>query len=244
MAKTRATHWQLATVKAIKVESDTVKSFVLALAEWTPHLAGQHYLLRLTAEDGYQARRSYSISSAPERKNLIELTVERLPDGEVSSYLHDYVKVGDQIEVRGPQGGYFVWKSTYKSPLWLIAGGSGIVPLMAMLRHRKHLSPKVPVRLLYSIQSPEHEIYGEELAQLARIDKGFELRRTYTQRPPAQWTGDQRRVDKNMLQEELAQFPSHPLAYICGPTAMVEFAAFTLVELGIPGVRVRTERFG
>lgn len=244
MAKTRATHWQLATVKEIKVESDTVKSFVLALAEWVPHLTGQHYLLRLTAEDGYQARRSYSIASAPERKNLIELTVERLPEGEVSGYLHDYVKVGDQLEIRGPQGGYFVWKSSYKSSLWLIAGGSGIVPLMAMLRHRKHLTPKVPVRLLYSIKSPEHEIYAEELAQLAREDSTLVIRRTYTRQSPPKWTGDQRRIDQDILREELAQFPSQPLAYICGPTAMVEFAAFTLTELGIPAVRIRTERFG
>lgn len=244
MAKTRATHWQLATVKEIKVESDKVKSFVLALPEWAPHLPGQHYLLRLTAEDGYQARRSYSIASAPERKNLIELSIERLPEGEVSTYLHDYVKVGDQIEVRGPQGGYFVWKSSYKSPLWLIAGGSGIVPLMAMLRHRKNLSPQVPARLLYSIKSPEDEIYAQELTQLARTDKAFEIRRTYTQRSPVKWTGDQGRMDKSMLEEELAKFPSQPLVYICGPTSMVEFAAFSIVELGMPGVRVRTERFG
>ncbi|MEL7533442.1 MAG: ferredoxin reductase [Bacteroidota bacterium] len=244
MAKTRASKWQLATVKEIRVETDSVKTFVLALPEWAPHLAGQHYIVRLTAEDGYQARRSYSIASAPERKNIIELTVERLEDGEVSSYLHDFLKVGDKIEVRGPQGGYFVWKSAYKSPLWLIAGGSGIVPLMAMLRHRQNLPDPVPAKLLYSIKSPSTEIYGEELAQLAKKDSGFAIRRTYTQKTPARWAGDQRRVDKIMLQEELARFPSHPLVYICGPTAMVEFVAFTLVELGMPGVRIRTERFG
>ena len=244
MAKTRASKWQLATVKEIRVETDSVKTFVFALPDWAPHLPGQHYILRLTAEDGYQARRSYSIASAPERKNLVELTVERLDDGEVSTYLHDYVKVGDQIEVRGPQGGYFVWKSAYKSPLWLIAGGSGIVPLMAMLRHRQNLTNPVTAKLLYSLKSPEAEIYKEELSQLDRADSGFQIRRTYTQKIPARWAGDQRRVDKIMLKEELAKFPSHPLVYICGPTAMVEFVAHTLVELGMPGVRVRTERFG
>ncbi|MEM6346010.1 MAG: ferredoxin reductase [Bacteroidota bacterium] len=244
MAKTRASKWQLATVKEIRVETNRVKTFVLALPEWSPHLPGQHYILRLTAEDGYQARRSYSIASAPERKNLVALTIERLEDGEVSTYLHDFVKVGDKIEIRGPQGGYFVWKSAYKSPLWLIAGGSGIVPLMAMLRHRQQLQRPVPAKLLYSIKSPEDEIYGGELNQLAKKDSAFTIRRTYTQKIPDQWAGDQRRVDKIMLQEELAKFPSHPLVYICGPTTMVEFVAHTLVELGMPSVRVRTERFG
>ncbi|MEL6591411.1 MAG: ferredoxin reductase [Bacteroidota bacterium] len=244
MPKTRATHWQLARVTDIREETPDVKTFRFALQDWQPHAPGQHYLLRLTAEDGYQARRSYSVASPPERANEIELTIERLPDGEVSPYLHDVVKVGDQIELRGPQGGYFVWKATYRSPLWLIAGGSGIVPLMAMLRHRELAETRVPARLLYSIKSPEEEIYSEELQQLAASDPDLVIHRTYTQKIPALWDGDQRRVDQTMLQGVYATFSTPPLVYVCGPTAMVEFVAHNLVELGLPGIRIRTERFG
>lgn len=234
----KTTHWQLATVEAIQPETPKVKTFRLRLPQWQPHLPGQHYLLRLTAEDGYEARRSYSIASPPEQGGTIDLTIERLTKGEVSPYLHDIVRVGDQLEVRGPLGGYFVWKARYESPLWLIAGGSGIVPLMAMIRHHAACKSRVPLHLLYSVQSPAEVIYRRELSTRKR--NTF----TYTREAPQGWTGYQRRIDREMLAAELARFPSHPLIYVCGPTPMVEFVAFTLVEMGIPGVRVRTERFG
>src|SRR5689334_22050084 len=157
----RTLEWQIATVQAIRLETAQVKTFTLALPAWTPHRAGQHYDLRLTAPDGYQAQRSYSIASAPERAGEIELTIERLEDGEVSSYLHDVVVVGDQIEVRGPIGGYFVWEAAMGGPLLLVAGGSGLVPLMAMLRHRMAAGAAVATRLLYSSRTPEDVIYRD-----------------------------------------------------------------------------------
>jgi ferredoxin-NADP reductase len=240
MPGTKRTIWQLATVVEIRAENPTVKTYRLQLPDWHPHQAGQHYLLRLTAADGYQARRSYSIASPPEQKGEIELTIERLAEGEVSTYLHDVVKVGEQLEVRGPLGGYFIWKARYKSPLWLIAGGSGIVPLMSIIRHHQAAASTVPVRLLYSTQSPATLIYPNDLKTLSPIPQTI----TYTRESPPDWQGYQRRIDREMLAEELAEFPSHPLVYVCGPTPMVEFVAHALVELGIPGVRVRTERFG
>src|ERR671933_2735221 len=159
----RQLEWQLATVTAIRDETPRVKTFTLALPDWTPHRAGQHYDLRLTSPDGYQAQRSYSIASAPERAGEIDLTVERLPDGEVSTYLHDVLVVGDLVELRGPIGGYFVWEAGLGGPLLLVAGGSGVVPLMAMIRHRAAAGAEVPTRLLYSSRSYEEIIYREEL---------------------------------------------------------------------------------
>src|SRR4051812_27738588 len=155
--------WQIATVTAIKQETPTVKSFTLRLPEWTSHRAGQHYDLRLTAADGYQAQRSYSIASEPERNGEIDVTIERLEDGEVSSYMHDVIVVDDLVEVRGPIGGYFVWEARLGGPLMLVAGGSGVVPLMSMIRHRAAASSQVPTRLLYSSRTPEDVIYHEEL---------------------------------------------------------------------------------
>src|SRR6202030_572136 len=158
--------------KAIKAETSRVKTFTLALPSWTAHRPGQHYDVRLTAPDGYQAERSYSIASEPERQGEIDLTVERLDHGEVSPYLDDVLVAGDRIEVRGPIGGYFVWDVDLGGPLLLIAGGSGIVPLMAMLRHRRAAGSPVLTRLLYSVREPDEVIYAEELGDLVSRNDG------------------------------------------------------------------------
>jgi ferredoxin-NADP reductase len=176
----RPIEWQIATVTEIRPETPKVKSFSLALTRWVPHRAGQHYDVRLTAADGYQAQRSYSIASAPERQGVVALTVERIEDGEVSTYLHDVLVPGDQVEVRGPIGGYFVWEAAQGGPLLLIAGGSGVVPLMAMLRHRRAARSEVRARLLYSSRSYEDVIYRDELDQLQASGMGLEVIHTLT----------------------------------------------------------------
>jgi ferredoxin-NADP reductase len=236
--------WQIAVVKAIKPETPRVRTLTLTLPHWVAHLPGQHYDVRLTAADGYQAERSYSIASEPERKGEIDLTVERLEDGEVSSYLDDVLVVGDQIEVRGPIGGYFVWDVALGGPLLLIAGGSGIVPLMAMLRHRRAECSRVPTRLLYSVRAPDDVIYADELAQLSHADGGPEVIYTFTRVPPPGWTGYARRIDRPMLGEVARPLNEAPLTYICGPTLFVEAAANGLLEIGVAPSRIRTERFG
>jgi ferredoxin-NADP reductase len=236
--------WQIATVTAITQETARVKTFTLALPTWTPHRAGQHYDLRLTAPDGYQAQRSYSIASPPERTGTIDLTVERLDDGEVSSYLHEVIVPDDQIEVRGPIGGYFVWDARQGGPLLLLAGGSGLVPLMAMIRHRAAAGSAVPTRLLYSVRAPEEVIYAAELERRRAGDAGLDIVHTFTRRPPPGWTGYARRIDAAMLQEVAAPLGAAPQTYICGPTLFVEAAATGLTGLGVPPDHIRTERFG
>lgn len=240
----RVLEWQISTVVKVKVETSNVKTFTLALRRWTPHRAGQHYDVRLTAPDGYQAQRSYSIASSPEQLGEIDLTVERLSEGEVSTYLHDVLIVGDQVELRGPIGGYFVWEVSMKSPLLLVAGGSGIVPLMAMLRHRQAAGSQVPVRLLYSSRSYDDIIYRNELDALQKNSKGIEIFHTLTRQQPPEWKGYQRRIDRRMLDEVAEPLGKNLIAYICGPTALVEGVANGLVALGIPPDQVRTERFG
>ena len=236
--------WQVATVKAIRLETRSVKTFTLALPHWTPHRAGQHYDLRLTAEDGYQAERSYSIASEPERTGEIDLTVEKIDDGEVSPYLHDVVIPGDRIEVRGPIGGYFVWEAAQREPLLLIAGGSGVVPLMAMLRHRAAAGAKGPARLLYSSRTFDDIIYHRELEKLQQARNGLEVFHTLTRAQPAGWSGYARRIDQAMLREVAAPLGEHAQAYICGPTLLVESAADGLVRQGLAASQIRTERFG
>jgi ferredoxin-NADP reductase len=238
--------WQLATVKSIKQETPHVKSFTLKLPNWTPHLAGQHYDLRLTAEGGYQAERSYSIASAPEQASEIELTIELVAEGEVSGYLFEGVAVGDQLEVRGPIGGYFVWRGEPGAPpLLLVGGGSGVVPLMAMLRHRQGLGLRTPAVLLYSVRTPEEVIYQAELEALARADASFTLMLDYTRQAPASWVGYQRRIDAAMLQEVVAMFgDARPQAFVCGPTGLVEAVANGLQAAGLPPEMILTERFG
>lgn len=240
----RPLEWQIATVTTIKPETPRVKTVTLALPRWQPHRAGQHYDVRLTAPDGYQAQRSYSVASEPERRGVIDLTVERLEDGEVSTYLHDILVPGDQIELRGPIGGYFVWEARLGGPLLLIAGGSGVVPLMAMIRHRAAAGSTVPTRLLYSSRTPEDAIYFGELERRRAGDHGLEVFHTFTRAQPPGWAGYARRVDRQMLHEVAVPLGTGPLAFICGPTLFVETAANGLVEIGIPPGRIRTERFG
>ncbi len=236
--------WQIAKVTAIRAETPGVNSFTLELPAWRPHRAGQHYDVRLTAADGYQAQRSYSIASPPSREGEVDLTIERIADGEVSPYFHDVVEVGDQVEVRGPIGGYFVWEPALGGPLLLVAGGSGVVPLMAMLRERAVADPRPPAALLYSSRTFDDVIYREELDGLAAADGELRLLHTLTRSQPPEWTGYARRIDRAMLAEAIAAAGAEPLVYICGPTLLVEAAANGLVELGVPPMRVRTERFG
>ncbi len=239
----RLLEWQIATVKTITPETPRVKTLTLALPDWVPHRPGQHYDIRLTAEDGYSAQRSYSIASEPERAGEIDVTVERIDDGEVSPYLHDVLVVGDRLEARGPIGGYFVWEAAQGGPLLLIAGGSGFVPLMAMLRHRAASGATVPTRLLFSSRAFEDIIYRDELDALQQRD-GLVVFHTLTRSQPPNWRGYARRIDDAMLGEVSRPFGSAALVFICGPTALVETAANGLVRAGVRPERIRTERFG
>jgi ferredoxin-NADP reductase len=223
-------------------ETPRVRSIVLDLPDWAGHRAGQHVDVRLTAEDGYQAQRSYSIASAPEDDSLV-LTVERLDDGEVSPYLADELRPGDELELRGPIGGYFVWEEGSGGPLLLLAGGSGIVPFRSILRHRAAAGSSVPVRLLYSSRALDEVIYREELASLA-AGAEVDVRFTLTREWPEGWTGFRRRIDEELLREVAWSPEERPLVYICGPTAFVETAASGLVGLGHEPSRIKTERFG
>lgn len=235
--------WTLGEVVDLIDETPKVRSIILDVPEWLGHRAGQHVDVRLTAEDGYQAQRSYSIASSPEDQRLA-LTVEGLPDGEVSSYLVGELRAGDMLELRGPVGGYFVWEADMGGPLLLIAGGSGIVPLMSMLRHRDASGAEAGAKLLYSSRSWEDVIYRDELKRLASATHGPEVVHTLTRSQPSGWTGYARRVDGQMLAETAWPASSMPSAFVCGPTPFVESVAAALVLLGYPATSVRTERFG
>jgi ferredoxin-NADP reductase len=224
--------WQVATVSSIKDETPRARSYRLDLPMWMPHLPGQHYDVRLTAPDGYQAQRSYSIASSPLDERSIELTIDRLDDGEVSPYFHDVVQVGDQVEVRGPFAAYFVWRA--ESPVLLLGGGSGVVPLMAMLRHRRRAMPELSMRLIYSVRTPEDVLYADEL--------GEETLLTYTREPPAGWDGHTGRIDAPMLAE--AGIDPWGSVFICGSNPFVETAAQLCLDAGFAAERIRTERFG
>jgi ferredoxin-NADP reductase len=239
--------WQIATVVAIRDETPSVRTFTLSVPGWTGHRAGQHLDLRLTAEDGYSVERSYSIASEPERGAEVEIAVERIEGGEVSPFLHDVVVIGDRLEVRGPIGGYFVWDATSAGaaePLLLVAGGSGVVPLMAMLRHRARAQVHNPTRLLFSSRRWEDVIYRDELGSLRSGDPTLEVIHTLTRSQPPGWTGYDRRIDDRMIGEVLAPLGAGARCFICGPTALVEVAANALVRLGLRADRIRTERFG
>jgi ferredoxin-NADP reductase len=236
--------WQIATLTDVRAETAKVKSFKLSLPDWTPHRAGQHYDVRLTAADGYQTQRSYSIASEPERRGEVDLTVERIEDGEVSSYMHDVLIKGDKLEVRGPIGGYFVWEASMREPLLLIAGGSGIVPLMSMLRHRRAAGARNPTRLLYSSRTFEDIIFRDELQVLSRTENHPEVYHTLTRSQPSGWQGFSRRIDEPMLTEVARPLGDAAQAFICGPTLLVETAADLLVKIGFNSDRIRTERFG
>ncbi|HEX2508203.1 MAG TPA: ferredoxin reductase [Miltoncostaeaceae bacterium] len=235
--------WRLAEVAAVVDETADVRSLALEVPGWPGHLPGQHVDVRLTAEDGYQAQRSYSIAT-PADDERITLTVERLDDGEVSPYLTEELRTGDRLELRGPIGGWFVWEPPLGGPLLLVGGGSGVVPLMAMLRAHAAAGSDVPARLLLSSRSWDEVIYREELARLGRAHPAIEVVHTLTRSAPPGWEGPRRRIDRDML-AELAWPPAdEPLAYVCGPTGLVEAAAGALVDLGHDPARVKTERFG
>jgi ferredoxin-NADP reductase len=233
--------WQVAEVVDIVDETPRVKTIAFDVPGWQGHRAGQHVDVRLTAADGYQAQRSYSISSAPNGGH-IELTVERLDDGEVSPYLTDELRPGDQMELRGPVGGYFVWEPSQGGPLLLVAGGSGVVPLMAMIRLRAGAGSNADARLLFSSRSWEDVIYRDELERLE--GDGLRIVHTLTRSQPDGWTGYARRVDADMLAEVGPGPAERPRVYVCGPTLFVEAVAEALVQLGHDPQTVRTERFG
>jgi ferredoxin-NADP reductase len=223
--------WQVGTVRSVKRETPTVKSFTIELPMWMPHLPGQHYDVRLTAPDGYTAQRSYSIASSPLDSGAVELTVDRLDDGEVSPYLHDVVQQGDQLEVRGPFASYFVWRG--QSPVLLIGGGSGVVPLMAMLRHKRRTAPDLTMRLVYSVRTAADVIYADELDQDALI--------TYTRDPPAGWSGHTGHIDADLI---AAAGVDGGTTFICGTNGFVETASRLVLDAGVDASQILTERFG
>jgi ferredoxin-NADP reductase len=235
--------WRLADVVEVVPETPRTKSLVLEVPGWEGHKAGQHVDVRLTAPDGYQAQRSYSIASAPEDERLV-LTVDRLDDGEVSPYLTEVLMAGDKLELRGPIGGYFTWEAKDGGLLLLIGGGSGVAPLMAMIRHRIAVGSEVPTRLLYSSRSYEEIIYREELENLAARDGSLEVIHTLTRSRPQGWSGYGRRIDVEMLAEVAWPPDESPRAFVCGPTPLVEAVGTALVGLGHDPARVKTERFG
>ena len=239
----RRLEWRLAQVHEIVVETYRVKSLMLHVSDWQVHLPGQHVDLRLTAEDGYQAQRSYSIASPPEN-DLLSLTVERVDDGEVSPYLVDVLRAGDQFELRGPIGRYFVWTVATRGPLWLIAAGSGIAPLMAMLRHRAKRKVRAPALLLYSSRSLDDVIYREELDVIARGDPDLRIVNTLTRKQPEGWMGHRGRINRALLAENGFPPQENPKIYVCGPTPFVEDVSGFLVELGHDPLAIKTERFG
>jgi ferredoxin-NADP reductase len=235
--------WRLGRLTELVQETPTVMSLALDVPGWPGHLAGQHVDVRLTAEDGYQAQRSYSIASAPEDGRLI-LTVERLDDGEVSPYLVGELRVGDELELRGPIGGFFVWRAPDPRPLLLVAGGSGIVPLMAMLRHGRAALASTPARLLYSSRTFEEIVYRAELEQIGSGGDGVAVWHALTRAQPAGWTGFARRVDAAMLNEVAWPKEREPAVFVCGPTGFVEEVAGSLVDSGYDPGWIKTERFG
>jgi ferredoxin-NADP reductase len=233
--------WQLADVVELRDETPRVRTIMLGLRDWGGHLAGQHVDVRLTAEDGYQAQRSYSLASAPE-DGVLAITVERLEDGEVSPYLAGELALGDQLELRGPIGGHFVWRESLGGPLLLLAGGSGIAPLRAIVRHRAAAGSSVPTRLLYSSRSLEEVIYRDELAAAAGAT--LEVSLTLTRSWPPAWDGGRGRIDDERLRAFAFAPTESPLVYVCGPNGFVEQAAGGLVRLGHDPRRIHTERFG
>ncbi|MEI8276678.1 MAG: ferredoxin reductase [Hyphomicrobiales bacterium] len=243
VAPPRRLQWVTARITGVIDETPRVRTLVLDVTDWPGHKAGQHVDVRLTAEDGYQAQRSYSLASAPGSGKL-ELTVEMLPDGEVSSYLAGDARVGDTFEMRGPIGGYFVWSEALDGPLFLVGGGSGIVPLMAMLRQRAASASRTPATLLYSSRSIADIIYRAELERLAADGSGLTVVHTLTREMPAGWSGERRRIDLAMLEQTAFAPAVSPRIFICGPTPLVESAARGLRDLGHAAQRIKTERFG
>jgi ferredoxin-NADP reductase len=235
--------WRPAEIIAVRDEAAHARSLVLQVDGWQAHKAGQHVDVRVTAADGYQAQRSYSISSAP-LASQPELLVECVPDGEVSPYLTGEARVGDRFELRGPIGGYFVWTPQFGGPLLLIAGGAGIAPLASILAHRAVAARRLPTQVLYSVRTTQDIIFKERLEAWRRDDPALAISLTLTRSAPADWTGYRRRIDDAMLRDVSFEMSDKPLAYVCGPTTMVEAAADALVRVGYPAEQIRTERFG
>jgi ferredoxin-NADP reductase len=236
--------WRVGKVVDVIDETARVRSVVMTVAGWPGHQAGQHVDVRLTAADGYQAQRSYSIASPPEAGERVTLTVERIDDGEVSPFLAGELRAGDRIELRGPIGGYFVWDIAQGGPVLLVAGGSGVCPLMAIVRHRTAQRSAIPTRLLYSSRSLEDVIYREELDRLAAAGTGLDVVHTFTRTQPEGWSGFSRRIDRSMLFQVAWPPEMRPLIFVCGPTPLVEAAAEALVALGDEATMIKTERFG
>jgi len=236
--------WRAATLAESRPETATARTLVLDVPDWPGHLPGQHVDVRLTAPDGYRAQRSYSIASAWSERGRVELTIQRLDDGEVSPYLTDVLEVGDQIEVRGPVGGWFVWREAQPQPVLLIGGGSGVVPLMAMVRARGQSRAKQPFRMIYSVRTPDDVIYREELPRHVRDDPGFDLLVNYTRKAPEGSRNPPKRIDVATINSHGWPPDFTPDVYVCGPTTFVETAADILVALGHDPKRIRTERFG
>jgi ferredoxin-NADP reductase len=234
--------WQLGEVVETRQETARTRSIVLAVPDWAGHLPGQHVDVRLTAEDGYQAERSYSIASPPEEEGLV-LTVERLEDGEVSPYLTDELRLGDRLELRGPIGGYFTWEVGQGGPVQLVAGGSGIVPLMAMIRHRAAAGGDAAIRLLYSSRSYDEIVYRDELDRLG-ASGWLAVAHTLTRAQPPGWTGHSRRIDRALLAEVAWPASARPRIFVCGPTRLVEAVATDCLALDHEPGRIKTERFG
>jgi ferredoxin-NADP reductase len=243
ISRTKRLTWRVAKVGKIVDETPRVKSIVLDVPGWPGHRPGQHVDIRLTADDGYQAQRSYSVASEPETACLM-LTVELIEGGEVSPYLTSDVRPSDKFELRGPIGGYFVWTVAIGGPLFLVAGGSGIAPLMSMLRYRAAAKSTTPAVLLYSSRTFEDIIYREELDQMAARNDGLTVIYTLTRRQPPGWTGASRRIDRSMLASVGPSVKTRPKIFICGPTSLVEIAAQSSLELGYERSLIKTERFG
>jgi ferredoxin-NADP reductase len=239
----RRLSWATAEVVELIDENSRVRSIVLNVPGWDGHLPGQHVDIRLTAEDGYQAQRSYSLA-APTDGERVVITVELVSDGEVSTFLVEELRVGDVIEVRGPIGGYFVWEPSHGGPLQLIGGGSGVVPLMAILRHRVGTGDQTPVRYLSSARNHDDLLHHEELRDLSAADPGITVVHALTRSHPPDWEGPTRRIDREMLEEHAWPAEDNPLCFVCGPTGFVEAISSTLVDMGYRPERVKTERFG
>jgi ferredoxin-NADP reductase len=235
--------WQVGKVAAIRDETPTARTIALDVPEWPGHLAGQHVDVRLTAPDGYSAQRSYSIASAP-GGTRIELTVQRLADGEVSPYLAEVLSVGDPVELRGPIGGWFVWDPDDPGPVLLVGGGSGVVPLMAMIRARRAAGSRAPFRLVYSARSPQTALYADELAEAGRTDPLLDVTHVYTRTPPPGWPHPPGRVTGDVLTAAGWPPETRPAVFVCGPTGFVESVADLLVDAGHQPGKIKTERFG
>jgi ferredoxin-NADP reductase len=235
--------WKVGTVTAVNAETPTARSLEIDVPGWPGNLAGQHLDLRLTAADGYTATRSYSIASAGSGER-VQLAVDKLPDGEVSPYLVDEVIVGDQIELRGPLGGWFVWRPEQTEPVQLIAGGSGVVPLVAMIRAHQAAGSTARFRLLYSVREPSDVFFADELMALDKSSPDLEITWVYTRKTPEGWPRSAGRVNRAILVESTIPVKDDPSVFVCGPTGFVEAVADILVDMGHPPDRVKTERFG